>query len=154
MFNVTQLLEKQLGSDYFIFNPVKSNRKEKELQKTRDVQPACHSTNTVFLSEKLTMIGKEMDFLQTKPTPWSHSLFICLFTYLFLFTVKEIRKEMGMRRGVSRPLEGRRSEIQTRTASRPSGMNLQLEWEREEAEAAARRARGRAGPPFGRGGQV
>lgn len=40
-------LKKQLGSDYFIFNPVKSNRKKK-LQKTREVQPACHSTNVVF----------------------------------------------------------------------------------------------------------
>lgn len=44
-----ELLEKQLGSDYFILNPVKSNRKKKkELQKTRDVQPACHSTNVFF----------------------------------------------------------------------------------------------------------
>lgn len=36
-----------------------------------------------------------MDFLQTKSKPWSHSLFIYLFTYLFLFTVKEMRKEMA-----------------------------------------------------------
>lgn len=36
-----------------------------------------------------------MDFLQTKSKPWSHSLFICLFAYLFLFTVKEMRKEMA-----------------------------------------------------------
>lgn len=97
------------------------------------------------------MIGKVMDFLQTKSKPWSHSLFTYLFTYLFLFTVKEIRKEMGMRREVSRPLEGRRSEIQTRTASRPSGMNLQLEWEREKAEAAARTAQGQGRTTFWEG---
>lgn len=65
--------------------------------------------------------------------------------------MKEIRKEMGMRREVSRPLEGRRSEIQTRTASRPSGMNLQLEWEREKAEAAARTAQGQGQTTFWEG---
>lgn len=71
------------------------------------------------------------------------SRFIYLPIYLLLFTVKEIRKEMGLRRELSRPLEGRRSEIQTRTASRPSGMNLQLEWERERQRRLRGQHRGR-----------
>ena len=33
LFNVTELLEKQWGLDYFIFNPVKSNRKKKRSTK-------------------------------------------------------------------------------------------------------------------------
>jgi len=63
------------------------------------------------------MIGEVMDFLQTKSKPWSHSLFTYLLSYLFLFTMKEIRKEVGLRREVSRPLEGRRSEMQTNSVS-------------------------------------
>lgn len=49
MFKITELFEKQLDSDDFLFNPVKKNqKKKKELQKTRDVQPACRSDNVVF----------------------------------------------------------------------------------------------------------
>lgn len=51
MFKITELREKQLDSDYFLFNPVKkktTGKKKKELQKTRDVQPACRSANVVF----------------------------------------------------------------------------------------------------------
>lgn len=49
MFKITELFEKQLDSDDFLFNPEKKKqKKKKELQKTRDVQPACRSDNVVF----------------------------------------------------------------------------------------------------------
>lgn len=93
-----------------------------------------------------------MDFLQTNSKPWSHSLFIYLFTYLFLFTMKEMRKEVGAQREVSLPLEGRRSGIQTHAASHRAVI-LELERERER-KGGCSTAQGRDAPPFGRGGQV
>lgn len=43
MFNFTDLLEKQLGSNYFIFNPVKSNRKQNKTKKKNYKRPEMFS---------------------------------------------------------------------------------------------------------------
>lgn len=84
MFKITELREKQLDSDYFLFNPVK---KQQEKKKKNCKRPEMFSQPVAqlmwFFKWKVTIIGKVMDFLQTKSKPWSHSLFIYLFTYLF-----------------------------------------------------------------------
>lgn len=75
-----------------------------------------------FFKWKVTIIGKVMDFLQTKSKPWSHALFIYLFTHLFYLLWRQWGRSWA---GGGKPLvlcrgRGRKSK------PRVSGASLEL----------------------------
>lgn len=89
-----------------------------------------------------------MDFLQTKSKPWSHSLFIYLYTYLFYL----LWRKWGRRWAGGGKLlilwrgRGRKSKAQKVS---PQGNEPGIGTGEGEAEAAARTRRARARPHLG-----
>lgn len=102
-----------------------------------------------FFKWKVTIIGKVMDFLQTKCKPWSHSLFIYLFTHLFYLPWRKWGRSWAGGGKLLVLWRGGDRKSKPPKRSRPQGTSLELERGREEAEAAARTRRGRDTPRLG-----